>query len=193
MVGGVADYEFPPMGILIRSAFLWPGLAPLWLRGQWSGLATAIAFGCLLNLALLITFAGFPAATSGDWWLPAAAWSFVLGFWVLTSWFGRTTAREPVARRDGWFRDAQTHYLKGHWIESETLLGKLLTEQAEDVEARLLLASVLRRTGRRGEAARLLSELNHDEAAAGWQWEVQNEMSRIAANQQASETRRKAA
>lgn len=183
------------MRTLTWIACLWPGLAALWVRGRWQGMVTAVVFGILLNGALLATCGPFFVVTEAfGWAMPVAAWGFVLGFWALAMWFDRTPGLASSKRRDDWFSDAQTHYLKGHWIEAETLLGKLLSEQPEDVEARLLLAAVLRRTGRGGEAKRLLAELSHDESAAHWRWEIQSEMSRLAGNEeQRSEMQRKAA
>jgi hypothetical protein len=62
---------------------LWPGLAALWLRGRWTGLATAAGFAVVLNSALVATFADLPAPAGLPWAIPAAAWLLVLGFWVL--------------------------------------------------------------------------------------------------------------
>ena len=50
---------------------------------------------------------------------------------------------------DDWFREAQHEYLKGHWIAAETQLTRLLARQPADAEARLLLASLQRRSGAR--------------------------------------------
>jgi hypothetical protein len=175
-------------------ACLWPGFAGAWVRGRWSGLAAAFGFGLVLNLALLTTFGGLSLPALGHAWaMPAVAWGFVLGFWALGAYLGRFPALSPC--NDQLLAEAQTQYLRGHWIEAESLLGSMLSKHPEDAEARLLLASLLRRTGRHGEAKRMLSELIHDESAARWRWEIQSEMSCVAGNheQQSSRTERRAA
>jgi cytochrome c-type biogenesis protein CcmH/NrfG len=77
------------------------------------------------------------------------------------------------------FQSAQHEYLRGHWIECETRLLRLLGAHPQDVEARLLLASVRRRTDRWKEARQALQELKRDEAAGRWKLEMEAEESRI--------------
>jgi hypothetical protein len=79
---------------------------------------------------------------------------------------------------DDWFREAQHEYLKGHWIAAETMLTRLLSQQPADTEARLLLASVQRRSGARSQARQTLIELQP--VAARWQWEIDAELSQLA-------------
>jgi len=165
---------------------LWPGLAGLWVRGRWGGLMAAITFGLLLNFAALRTFApsALPVVLIGSS-SPAAAWILVLGFWVAGVWLARRDLIPPKAvppQIDQWFREAQTQYLQGHWIEAETLLAKLLAQRPEDVEGRLLLATVQRRTGRLAAAMRTLSELSQSESAARWALEIHTEQKRVQAS-----------
>ncbi len=163
---------------------LWPGLAALWIRGRWGGLVLAIAFGWALQFAVLRTLAPaeLPVVLAGA--NPMVAWVCVLSLWIAGAWFGwrelvpgHTPANPQL---DQWFRDAQTEYLQGHWIEAETLLSRLLARRQDDVEGRLLLAGVQRRTGRLAEARRTLDELSELEAAARWTWEIRTEVQRIA-------------
>lgn len=168
---------------------LWPGLAGLWLRGRWGGLIAAIAFGLLLNFAVVRTFGPLemPVVLAGGA-SPVAAWVLVLGFWVVGVWLGRcelTPSKVAVNPQfDEWFREAQTAYLKGHWIEAETLLSKLLAKRPGDVEGQLLLASVQRRRGQLTEARHTLSQLNQIESAARWTLEIHTEQRRIAAGEE---------
>ena len=165
-------------------ARLWPGFTALWERGQWTGLATASAFGVLLNFALLTTFG--PLAqwwSDSGWTMSFAAWISVLVFLVLATWLAWTPATHADSLHEESFREAQTHYLKGHWIEAETVLARLLAKESEDVEVRLLLASVLRRTARTGEARKMLTELLDLSDAGRWHWEIQSELTRIAGNE----------
>lgn len=169
---------------------LWPGLAALWLRGRWAGLLGAAAFAGALNFALITTLApGVGGVTS--LWLRGAAWVLVLGFWILGIRRGlgeltrpRQAATPALPQLDEWFRQAQTEYLRGHWIEAETLLSRLLVQQPHDAEARLLLASTLRRTARLAAARKTLTEMSSEETAARWTWEIQAELARIRASEE---------
>ncbi len=163
---------------------LWPGLTGLWLRGRWGSLALAVAFGLALQFALLCTFAPaeMPIVLTGV--SPLAAWGCVLSFWIVGAWLGwREQApcpAPPDPQLDELFREAQTEYLKGHGFEAETLLARLLAKRPDDMEGRLLLASVQRRMGRLSEARRNLDVLRQDESAQSWGWEIRNEQQRIA-------------
>jgi Tetratricopeptide repeat len=176
------------MRALFWMTCLWPGLTGLWLRGRWGSLLVAIGFGLFLNFALLRTFAlvAVPVVLT-EAASPVAAWVLVLGFWIAGVWLGRrelVPARASAASEiDDWFREAQTKYLKGHWIEAETLLVKVLAKRPDDAEGRLLLASVQRRTGRLAEAKGTLSELGRCETAARWALEIHTEQRRIAASE----------
>ncbi|MEX2175175.1 MAG: hypothetical protein WD872_12505 [Pirellulaceae bacterium] len=171
---------------------LWPGLVAAWLRGQFRGLVVAVAFAGVLNLALITTFVwpqGLSAALP-TWATPVAVWVLVLGFWIVgvrRNWQDRAgpapgvaesmAAADPQIEAD--FRAAQAEYLKGHWIEAETLLARLLARRADDVEARLLTAAILRRTGRAAAAQALLTELAGTELAGRWRWEIAAELKRM--------------
>lgn len=168
---------------------LWPGLAPLWLRGRWSGLVAAAAFAGLVQIALVSTFV-WPHILSRElpsWATPAIAWILVLGFWVAGFRAGlRELSRSPVPapaadpQIDTWFREAQSEYLKGHWFEAESLLAKLLARQANDAEARLLLASIERRTKRLSESRQTLQDLKQSPTAAKWWLEIETELTQLA-------------
>jgi hypothetical protein len=179
--------------IVKRIACLWPGFSALWVQGRWDGLATAVAFTILLNGALATTFAGQPSAVTPRWAVPVAAWVLVLVLWVLATWLARTPSGAAAPRFEELLREAQTQYLKGHWLEAESLLGKLLKESPGDLEGRLLLASVWRRTGRAAQARRLLTELRSDESAGRWLWEIEGELTRIVSVSSGDESQRRAA
>ena len=167
---------------------VWPGLARLWLRGQWSGLAEAIGFGGLLQLALLVTFV-WPQLISRElpvWTAPTGAWVLVVGLWVagtrsaldLRRQLARDAQGDPAAV-EPLLRQVQTEYLRGHWIESETLLRKLLCQRPADVEAQLLLATLYRRTKRYQEAREQLDDLTRLPAAARWVDEIERELRQL--------------
>ncbi|MCE9524691.1 MAG: tetratricopeptide repeat protein [Planctomycetales bacterium] len=163
---------------------IWPGLAPLWLKGSGRGLAAAAAFGCLLNFTLITTFI-WPQLLSRElapWIVPAAAWVLVLWFWIVAA---RITARflaQEAARRTPPDDDAnrllvqaQTEYLKGHLSQAESLLQELLTRFPGDCEARLLLATLCRRIGRPSDARKHLAELLEQPQAHTWRMEIEIE------------------
>jgi hypothetical protein len=56
----------------------------------------------------------------------------------------------------------------------------LLRRVSGDVQARLLLATLLRRTKRWSEAREQLAELDRLEAAASWEFEIAGEQERLA-------------
>jgi len=167
---------------------LWPGLARLWLRGEFRGLLTAVAFTLAVNFALITTLV-WPQLISRQlppWLVPATAWIVVVWFWVAGVRAGGELvasikrANQPAdAQSLELFRQAQLEYLKGHWIEAESRLLTLLGRTAGDVEARLLLASVLRRTKRPDEAKKALTQVAELSGSAHWAEEVQREASKI--------------
>ena len=167
-------------------ACLWPGLLQAWKLGSLRGLGLAAVFAAALNLALVSScvwprwpIANLPAGTTA-----AIAWLSVLGLgilglrWTAQSWSQLCPPKlKADPQIDEWFREAQHEYLKGHWIAAETLLTCLLARQPADSEARLLLASLQRRTGARSQARQTLTELQP--AAARWQWEIEAELARL--------------
>lgn len=174
----------------IRTTSLWPGLSRLWLRGDFQGLLIALSFAVALNLALWATFA--PERVLPDWglarglWPTVLAWVFVLSFWIVGVRAGqRSTLRlkesSPTIdpELEARFTAAQHQYLRGHWIEAETLLGQLLAVNPEDCEARLLLASVERRSGRPNDARRTLVSLQTLSAAGRWTQEIERELALV--------------
>ncbi len=110
----------------------------------------AIVFGGLLNLVLLASFVRPGGAFTSWCWL---GWALVVAFWTFGVW--RAARHHASFRGVTWsdnqqdlFIQAQTEYLKGHWVEAESLLERLIRLDPEDVESRLLLSSLLRRSRR---------------------------------------------
>jgi len=155
---------------------LWPGLPRLWIRGDWVALATAVAFGAALNLALVSSFVWpelLPPAFNLIGW-------FILGTVWLASVFQAYRSlphlREPPRVDDrGLFIQAQAEYLRGHWFEAETLLRQLLRHCSRDVDVLLMLATLYRRTRRYDEAGKQLDRLDRLDEAHKWRWEIAQE------------------
>jgi hypothetical protein len=174
------------MRFVVWIACLWPGFIQAWRLGSLRGLGLAAVFAAALNLALVSSLvwprwpiASFPAGTTA-----AIAWASVLGLWIVgLRWTGQGWSQlcpskpKTDPQLDDWFREAQHEYLKGHWIAAETLLTRLLARQPADVEARLLLASVQRRSGARSQARQTLTELQP--VAAKWQGEIDAELRQL--------------
>ncbi len=80
-----------------------------------------------------------------------------------------------AAARDDLFRQALGEYLKGAWFEAESILGRLVAKDPRDVDARLMLATLLRHTDRPADAQRQLEELDRLEKAEKWRAEIDRE------------------
>ncbi|MCA9193261.1 MAG: tetratricopeptide repeat protein [Planctomycetales bacterium] len=155
----------------------WPGLPAAWLGSDFKGLCIAILFGWTVSLNLLLSFV----------WRDWASNLFVAGLWFLicgamvveavrSNWVvpALLRLRAPDLSQD--FSLAQTEYLRGDWISAEAILLHLLKEYPRDIEAQLLLAGVLRRTGRRSAALRRLADMQLQDAAGIWQHEILREI-----------------
>jgi hypothetical protein len=160
---------------------LWPGLAPLWWRGVWSGLAEAVAFAFGLNLLLTATYV-WPQWWAGAWL--TLGWLSLGGVWLAGCWRGWRalpglieSGPDPVS--EGLFVEAQAEYLKGHWYDAEKRLEQLLNRRPRDAEGWLLLASLYRHTGRRDEALATLDRLETLSGARRWLLEITHERQRL--------------
>ncbi len=168
---------------LVLSCF-WPGLVPLWFRGRWSGLVLALAFALVLNVSLLLTFI-WPWTVHLV--LLLGVWALVGGVWLFGTWRSfRQLRREGFAvegqidsplgaNPDQAYRDAQVQYLQGNWLEAEEQLLAMLKDVPEDIEARLMLATMYRHTDQADQAVRQLRLLSRYEGAERWDLEIRKE------------------
>jgi hypothetical protein len=165
------------MRMLRYSTYLWPGLPRLWFEGAWSGLALAFGFALLVNFLALANFVWIdlvaPSLLLFGWLATAVIWA---GSGLFIGWRGglSDTAADAAAR-DDLFRQALAEYLKGAWFEAETLFGRLVAKDPRDVDARLMLATLLRHTDRPADAQRQLDELDRLEKADKWRAEIDRE------------------
>lgn len=160
---------------------LWPGLGRLWVDGAWSGLAIAFGFAGLLNLLLLNSLVWTEWAEPGLRW---AGWVALSVFWLISAgmswrWRAEQNAGNPSIPERDLFPRALGEYLRGNWYEAESICHQLLREKARDIEAQLMLATILRHTGRAAEARERLDELRLIDDAAKWEWEIANELGRL--------------
>jgi len=140
-------------------------------------LAIAVGAAIVLNLLLLVSF-GWTELIGRDlrttlWvglgvvWVGAAVWS--------VNWSRKRAGdRNPNPQQDA-FDQALDHYLKGDYFQTEQILEGLLRRNIRDVDARLMLATLLRRTRRFDDAARQLDTLARFEDAGKWELEIRQE------------------
>jgi hypothetical protein len=163
-------------------ACLWPGLPQLWTYGTWSALAVALGAGIVLDLLLLVSF-GWSELISQNWRM--SLWATFGVFWVAaTGWSVRDCRRRaagahPNPSKDP-FTQALDHYLRGDYYQAEHVLSGLLRRNLRDLEARLMLATLMRHTGRLDEAARQLETLVRFEGAGRWELEIHRERELLA-------------
>ncbi len=156
---------------------LWPGLTQLWFSGAWWGLAIGCSFAWLVSLAVVSTFVWTelvgPASRIGVWGLLVVVWgtSLALSFRQLLTDDPATSA----AAAEDLFRRAGREYLSGNWYKTEQLLNKVIELNGKDVDAELMLAALLRRTGQLSEAADRLRRLEATEGAEKWHNEIARE------------------
>jgi tetratricopeptide (TPR) repeat protein len=161
--------------------YLWPGLPQLWRQGLWIGLTWAVGFGLLLNGLLMASLVWVELLSPG---MLRAGWLVTGGIWlasvVTSAWYGWGVAPRRAHSAEAMFREAQSEYLQGKWFEAEQILGQLLEIQPRDVEARLMLATLLKHNGRLNEAAEQLRRLELLQDARTWALEIEVEKQAIA-------------
>jgi hypothetical protein len=166
-----------------RIAYLWPGLPQLWTFGSWAGLAVAVGAALVFDLLLLVSF-GWSELVSPS--VRNILWTAFGGFWVsAVVWSAKRRGRfgaaaSPDPKKDA-FAEALDYYLKGDYYQAEHLLEGLLQRNLRDLDARLMLATLLRHTGRIDEARQQLDTLAKFEGAGKWEWEIQRERELLAA------------
>ena len=156
---------------------LWPGLPRLWWRGDGQALLGALAFAAAVNLGLLSTLVWSDSLPSG---LSAAGWIAIGAVWIgcaVHGWRLLPVLRgaDPSQAREDLFVRAQSEYLNRHWLEAEELLQRLLADQDQDAEGRLMLATLYRHTGRAAEAADCLRRLERMDGGQRWGLEIARE------------------
>ena len=157
-------------------AYLWPGLPQLTRDGNWVALAFAVAAAVVLNAGLLGTWFWTGVFAPGlriiCWVCVGAAWSLSVGYWA---WADRRKT-VPGGRTAGTvFEEALGDYLKGNWFDAERKLNVLIHRDEHDLEARLLIATLLRHTKRFDEATNQLNLLARLDGAHRWASEIHRE------------------
>jgi tetratricopeptide (TPR) repeat protein len=163
---------------------VWPGLPQLWLQGSWSSLGVAASFALVLNLALVSTLVWTellpPSVRSATWLLAGVMWtaSAIASY----RWLGTLGFDQADAVADAWYLSGVEEYLKGNWFEAEVTFNRLVARDPRDIEARLMLATLFRHTGRHDEAHAQLDHLQRLAGAEKWRQEVRRELELLAAD-----------
>jgi tetratricopeptide (TPR) repeat protein len=157
--------------------YLWPGLTQVYRRGAWSALGVAVGFTALLNLALASSLLWSELLTPP---VRNTVWGAVVMFWAASAilsyrWDRRQSAFNDSRPAEDSFPQALDHYLKGNWFEAEQVLCGLLRANPWDVDAGLLLATLLRHTRRFDEAKKHLDRLVRLDGAEKWHLEIARE------------------
>ncbi len=165
-----------------KAMYVWPGLPQLWKGGNWYALAVAATAAALLNLLLAVTFGWSeliaPATRTALWIGMFAGWITAIAATEMR--YRRTNPAEDTDADTDRYCEAIEFYLKGDYFQAERLLSGLLRRDARDAEARLTLATLMRRTGRFDEATRQLDRLVRIEAAEKWELEIERERELLA-------------
>lgn len=166
------------MGLVRSLTLVWPGLPWLWLRGSLGGLVLALAFAVLLDMAIVTTWIWSELV---DLRVSIGIWTATIAVWIVAtasaaSSFPAPLARDPDAATDTLYIKARDAYLARDWLTAETRLRAVLALAPTDGEAQLLLATLLRRVGRKAESKRAFEQLSRSDSGAPWQTAIAREL-----------------
>jgi len=126
---------------------LWPGAARVWQRGDVFGLTLALLFAVVVNLSVSACWLWTDLVSPGVQQLLGAS---VCGLCLL-GWLDARRIRriwEESTQLDpqlDLFLAARAEYLRGERVVASETLRRLLQQRSDDVESRLLLATLCRR------------------------------------------------
>jgi len=170
------------------TVYFWPGLPQLWIRGSWIGLGVAVGAAGLLNLLLLGTFA-WSELIAVD--VRTALWVALAVVWIVAACasavWNPSKAAEPTDSPKLAFDRVLNTYLKGNWFRTQRDLGELLKRNPRDLDARLMLATLLRHAGRLEEARQHLATMERFEGIEKWNWEIRRERELLAEAERAED------
>ncbi len=174
-----------PRAVLFFASRFWPGLQPLWHRGDFHSLLVSLLFSWIFAIAWLATFVWPEWLTVffSPHWLAQIALSSLWIFVVASSLLSAIGAICPLFGNEGIgaserqtnLVEAQELYLQASYFEAERLVKKNSLGQNDDIESSLLWIAILRRTRRIPQALELISNVSKLDAAAPWFRELQSE------------------
>jgi hypothetical protein len=162
--------------------YLWPGLPQLLLYGNVVGCVVAILMAVILDLLLLGTF-GWSELIAQNmrtalWTICGLAW-LAAGIWSMRHCQQLCSTMGGQQKNDV-FRDSLNQYLKGDYFQAELLLNTLIRTNVRDLDAHLMLATLMRHTGRFEEATQQLDILVRFDGAEKWMQEIEQERDLLA-------------
>jgi thioredoxin-like negative regulator of GroEL len=144
----------------------------------------AVSFALVLNLALASSLVWTdllpPMVRTATWLLAAVMWTAS----VISSyrWLGASCMHDTDAAADVAYVSGVEQYLRANWFEAEAAFNRLIERDSRDIEARLMLATLCRHTGRPNEARAHLTGLQRLAGAEKWQQEIHRELGLLAAD-----------
>ncbi len=159
---------------------VWPGLPSLW-RGKASGLVLALVFSWCVGVGLILSLV-WP-----EWFRPGAhamVWLVVVGTWIVTALphvIRSVSGRPVLAEVDslGLFCHAQAEYLRGDLQQTERLLLRLLKFDPDDVDARMMLATLYRHQRDIRRSREQLDQVARSPEGAKWKMEIARELQMV--------------
>jgi len=171
------------------ATYLWPGVRQLWGQGNPSALILSLALAVVLDVALVGTFGWnelfTPVVRNALWVSLGIMWLVAVVY--TANWDPYAGAVKPSAKKGDGFGEALDYYLKGNWFEAERSLAGLLKGHPQDLDARMMLATLFRHTGRWEEAQQQLDWLQKAEGSQKWELEIWRERQGLAAARQRSD------
>jgi thioredoxin-like negative regulator of GroEL len=145
----------------------------------------ACGFAALVNLGLATTLVWSELFTPG---MRNLLWLAVFVYWVTSAmfsarWHPHCPGDEHTGPTEQDFRKALDQYLQGNWFEAEQILVALLKHHPRDVDASLMLATLLRHNSRLPEARACLERLARIDGSEKWELEIQRERELLASAQ----------
>jgi len=166
------------MQISMRMLFsFWPGTLAAWRLGDARSLLVAIVFGLFVCIAWIGT-------TIWPMWLDAwkiwTLWCLVAAGALFSCAHNAMSGllshpkNKTGCPLDQWTL-AQEHYLQANYFEAERILQPFVSGKSTDVEAGLLLSTIMRRTERYQQSLELLEQLALLDDAWKWHDEIAKE------------------
>jgi thioredoxin-like negative regulator of GroEL len=137
----------------------------------------ALGFAALLNLAVMSTLVWTELLAAG---VRNSVWMVVAALWAGSALLSyrrdvRCVSQSESSPAQQRFAEALSRYVARDWFEAERGLRRLLAEDPRDSDAGLMLAALLRRTGRTREAERQLDRIERFDGSRKWELEIRRE------------------
>lgn len=153
----------------------WPGFKEAWAGGRASAWVWAVGWSTWVVIVCRLTVPPSPFSFRNRLLL----WSSVAAGWLMglawQQWRAQERRREGGSDRGDLFLRARSEYLRGNWYESRSVLEEVIEQSPHHLPARLLLATLLRRSGEFAAAELELRALEVLPDADRWRLEIDRE------------------